>query len=194
MAKVTIITPTYHQKMDTLRRCVSSVGQQTFTNWIHWICSDGEHEAEVEDWVRLQPGVKYWHTAVRHKDWGAGVRKALMPEVTSEYVAFLDSDNMLFPRFLAAMLSALDSMPSAGFAICAALHFGPVPGVRQYPVVLPGEPRVGQIDTIQVVARTAAMQDVGWVTDEYTADGLTYERLAKAYEFVRIPEVLAVHL
>lgn len=94
------------------------------------------------------------------------------------------------------MIGALDADPAAGFAICQILHCGPLlPSFGPPPVVLTGVPPVtNNIDTLQVVARTAAMRECGWVLAGYGSDGATFERLAKAHRWVAVDEVLAAHL
>lgn len=99
MSKITIITPTLGRPLPTLQRCLASVDRQTFAGWEHLVCSDGRPEPEVAELVRAgaDPRRRYCHLAARGGHFGAGVRAALLPEVRTEYVAFLDDDNILFP-------------------------------------------------------------------------------------------------
>ncbi len=198
MATVTIITPTLHRPLPILERCLASVSQQTLPDWEHWICSDGQAEPAVAQLVaaRHDRRHRYLHLSRPTGHYGAGVRAALVGEVRSPYVAFLDDDNLLFPRFCERMVAALETNPNAGFAICQIVHGGPLhPRFGTPPAVLRGIPPVtGNIDTLQVVARTSAMRQVGWVLDGYGSDGATYERLARAVPWIAVEEVLAIHL
>ena len=66
----------------------------------------------------------YLTQAVGH--YGAGVRAQLTRQARVEYVAFLDDDNVLFPRFCERMVGALDESRQAGLAICEIVHRGPL--------------------------------------------------------------------
>jgi hypothetical protein len=75
------------------------------------------------------------------------------------------------------------------------LHFGPV---QQFlgvpPIVLKGEPKLYYIDTIQIMVEAETMKEIGWVSNDYCADGKTYEELGKKYPHVRVNECLSAHL
>jgi SAM-dependent methyltransferase len=196
--RITILTPTLNRPPATVERCLRSVNEQTFSGWEHLICSDGRHEPEVEEMVRRggDRRRRYLHLAQAAGHFGAGVRAALLPEVRTDYVAFLDDDNILFPRFCERMVQDLDSHPEAGFAICQIVHCGPLAAHFSLPpVVLTGvPPRIKNIDTLQVVARTEAMRACGWVLDGYVSDGATYERLAQTCPWIAVDEVLGMHV
>jgi glycosyltransferase involved in cell wall biosynthesis len=198
MSAITILTPTRNRPLPVVERCVASVNQQTFPGWEHLVCSDGPREPGVEELVRRgrDPRRRYLHLGEPRGHFGAGARAALVPEVRSDYMAFLDDDNVLFPKFCERMVQALESRPDAGFAVCQIVHGGPLhPRFGLPPVVLHGIPPVtGNIDTLQVVARTGLMRQVGWVLDGYLSDGATYERLARAAPWVAVDEVLGIHL
>jgi hypothetical protein len=120
----------------------------------------------------------------------------MLPKVETEFCAFLDDDNIFCPRYIEVMVRALRGAPHAGFAICSAIHFGPIPDHSGPPpwVIAGIPPGIGTIDTIQVTARVSAMKRVGWSLAGFTSDGTTYQRLAAAFPYVTVPEVLAVHL
>ena len=196
MPEVTIITPTWQASNDKLWRCLTSVRRQTFRDYEHIVCSDGAYEEKPAAFVMQQADarISYTTTALRGQDWGHSVRRALLPLARGHYVCFLDDDNYIFPTYLEKMLAALKSDPKAAFAICAILHHGPIIAeLGVPPIVLPGEPKKFYIDTLQVMAETSVMQAIGWRGNSYAADGETYEALGKAYNYVRVPEVLGVH-
>ncbi len=198
MSTITILTPTLNRPLPALERCFASVNQQTLADWAHWVCSDGRHEPPVEDLVRRghDHRRRYLHLPQLGGHYGAGVRAALTPEVRSPYVAFLDDDNLLFPKFCERMVAALEASPAAGFAVCQIVHAGPLhPRFGPPPAILRGIPPVtGNIDTLQVVARSEGMRQRGWVLAGYGSDGATYQRLAQAFLWVEVDEVLAIHL
>lgn len=191
---ITIITPSFRRSPDIVRRCLASVDAQTYPGWRHIVCSDGGYSDDIRR-LCTHPKRSYHHTGKTLGHFGAGVRAAILPKAQSEFVAFLDDDNILLPRFCEIMLNALEADPSAEFAICPILHFGPIPGrTGLKPWVLTGlPPRIGCIDTLNIVVRTAAMLKTGWSLSGFTSDGTTYERLA-TLPYTVVDEVLAVHL
>ncbi len=124
MRRITILTPTIKRPLAVLQRCLASVDRQSLPDWVHLICSDGEFEPAVAELVQRGRDHRrsYQHLATSAGHFGAGVRAALLPRVDTEYVAFLDDDNLLFPQYCAPMVRALDAHPRAGFAICLILH------------------------------------------------------------------------
>jgi cellulose synthase/poly-beta-1,6-N-acetylglucosamine synthase-like glycosyltransferase len=197
-ARLTIITPTLNRSRIVLERCIGSVNQQTFTGWEHLICSDGRPEPELARLVQQGQDERrrylYLTRPVGH--YGAGVRALLTRQARTEYLAFLDDDNLLLPRFCERMIRALDENPQAGWAVCPVVHCGPLhPRFGLPPAVLTGIPPVtGNIDTLQVVVRTQAMRASGWKLCGYASDGATYEGLSHAYPWVAVDEVLGIHL
>jgi glycosyltransferase involved in cell wall biosynthesis len=198
MSRITILTPTLKRPLAILQRCFASVDRQTFTLWEHLVCSDGDPEPEVAELVQRGGDARRRHCYLTRPagHFGAGVRAALLPEVKTEYVAFLDDDNVLFPRYCERMLQALDEHPQAGFVICPIVHNGPLAdSFGLPPVIVSGVPPVPcNIDTLQVVCRTAAIRDSGWVLAGYQSDGITYERLSLKYRWITVDEVLAIHV
>ena len=202
--EVTVITPTYRANEEELRRCLGSLRAQTNSAWQQVVCSDGDREempsrvvAEQED-----PRLCYTNTGEAPRDYGPGVRNDILHRelCNTEFVCFLDDDNVLMPTYLEKMVGAI-RVQGADFAICQCLHFGPL---RQDiwgkpPAVLTGvPPKLFYIDTIQVVAKTAVMREIGFHQDKenrgYYGDGRTYEELGKRFRYAVVPEILALHL
>jgi hypothetical protein len=122
-------------------------------------------------------------------------QEVLQTYVESEFVMFLDDDNLILPSYLATMVEALQSSPEkVGFAICEITHHGPLPRILgKPPVRLKGQPIPGFIDTLQVLTRTAAIKRVRWRSLGYLSDGFTYWLLGRKYQYVRVDECLGVH-
>jgi glycosyltransferase involved in cell wall biosynthesis len=198
MSRITFLTPTRNRPLSVLERCLASVDRQTFSDWEHLVCSDGPPEPGVKELVeRPSDGRRYYvYLAEPAGHFGAGVRAALLPQVSSDYVAFLDDDNLLFPRYGERMVRALDEHPEAGFVICPIVHCGPLlPCFGPPPAILTGVPPVlNNIDTLQVVVRTQVIRECGWALAGYGSDGWTYERLSQQVGWVAVEEVLAIHL
>ena len=189
------MTPTYRAQTATLQRCLDSTSRQTFTDFEHLVCSDGEEEPLARHLVHsYDHRFRYLYTGRPDLNHGNGVRRYLLEKASGEFIVFLDADNFLLPSYLEKMRRALEQDVRAGFAVCEILHYGPLlPAHGRPPVVLRGEFRLGYIDTLQVMSRVSAIRDVGWRGFEYAADAETYMALEKRYRFVRVPECLCVH-
>src|SRR5262249_20508926 len=139
---------------------------------------------------------RYAHLSTPAGHFGAGVRQALISHASGDYLAFLDDDNMVFPKFAEHMIAALDQAPDASFAICQIVQTTPLP--PQYvlaPTIITGiPPVVRNIDTLQVVVRKAVMEKSGWCLMGYCSDGHTYEKLAQQYRWIPVDEVLGIKL
>lgn len=197
--KVTVVTPTYRRDTAILGRCLGCVRAQTEAAWRHIVCSDGVREPGVERLVAAEkdPRFEYRISNVHHGGFGAGVRQELLTSgLDTEFVMFLDDDNVILPHYLERMISALEAARNGEqFAICSILHFGPLPFfMNRPPVILRGEPRICQIDTLQVLVRTEAMREVGWRDHGYLSDGFTYRALGERFAFVRVEDCLGIHL
>jgi len=90
---VTIIMPA-HNSMATIDRAITSVVKQSYTNWKLVIIDDLSKDATVqiiETWCKKDPRIQL----IKLTEW-SGVdiaRNAGLDLVSSEYVAFLDSDD-----------------------------------------------------------------------------------------------------
>jgi hypothetical protein len=201
---VTVITPTFQRDLGTIRRCIDCVQLQTTNARIeHIICSDGPVEGHVKAMIEglgLQD-VFYRNTAKakRPGDFGNTVRADMLERAKGEFILFFDDDNIIMPQYLEKMIEALRSSPANDFAVCEIVHFGPL-NERELniapPAVLTGEPvRLYHVDPLQVLVRREIMQRVGWdVENGYLADGHTLEKLGKEGEYVKVPEILAIHI
>ena len=198
MSLITIITPTLGRDPQIVQRCMACVEAQTFTDWEHLICSDGPAETAIQQLVenQLDSRRKYLFLPKQSGHFGAGVRAKLTPSAGGEFLVYLDDDNVLFPDYLEKMVAALTQNPFAGFAVSRTLHFGPLPEFMGLPpqVITGIPPKRQHIDTIQVMVRKAAILESGWVLNGYFSDGYTYEKLAKNFSYVEVPEVLSAHL
>jgi glycosyltransferase involved in cell wall biosynthesis len=196
--RITFITPTLNRDYRIIERCARSVTNQTVADWEHIICSDGQFEPHVEHLVRAlnDPRRRYAHLTTPAGHFGAGVRQAMISHANGDHLAFLDDDNMVFPKFAEHMIAALDRNPDAGFAICQMVQTAALPPQKVLaPTIITGiPPVVKNIDTLQVVVRKAAMEKSGWCLMGYCSDGHTYEKLAQQYRWIAVDEVLGIKL
>jgi hypothetical protein len=197
---VTVITPTYKRDSGVIRRSYDCLKLQSVAQWEQLICSDGGDEEHVRKLVEDigDERVSYHHLdAKKDGDYGNTCRAEMLKRARGRYVLFLDDDNVILPKYLEIMIGALGDS-GKDFAVCDVMHFGPLNEAvaGKPPVVLTGEPvKLYSVDPLQILVKREAMQDVGWDVDRgYIADGVSLEALGDKYEYVKVPEVLGVHI
>jgi glycosyltransferase involved in cell wall biosynthesis len=199
LPKISIITPTYNRSLDIIKNCIHSVLAQTESNWEMLICSDGEN-LELKKFIESFKDERlfYLHTE-KTNDSGNTPRHFATEMAHGKYLVYLDDDNLLFPNYLEKMSKALDQTnDEVGFVICDIVHNGPLPEhFGKSPVVLKGLPvKVKYIDTLNAMLKKEEFIGVGgWDTiSGYFADGFSYERMAYFYKYIKINDILAIHL
>ena len=112
-ATVSIILPVFN-RLHYLRAAVDSVLAQTFQDW-ELIIADDDSGAETQQYMRdlsasAGPRVKVlWMKHLGNPD---AVRNVALRHVQTQYVAFLDSDDVWLPRKLEAQLESMRSRGS----------------------------------------------------------------------------------
>jgi glycosyltransferase involved in cell wall biosynthesis len=198
MSRITFITPTLNRNPRIVERCLRSVANQTITDWEQIVCSDGKHEPEIERLVesRGDPRVRYTYLPRCGGHFGAGVRDAMIDVARGEYLASLDDDNIVFPKYGQTMIEALDRNPDAGIAICQIVECLALPNMpRLAPYVRNGiPPGKFDTDTLQAVMRKEAIRKTRWCLKGYISDSHTYEKLAREHSWIAVDAVLAMHI
>ena len=198
MPAISIITPTWQRPIWIVERCLRSVAQQSFTDWEHIICSDGEEEPLVKQLVESTGDARLRYAVMQpaEREYGNAVRKVCVGMAKGEYCVFLDDDNIIFPAYLEKKIGMMRNNPDAAMVISQLLHFGPLPdSFGKAPQVLRADrPYLQEIDTLQVMIKTAVIAELPWEDKGYLADGYTFQKIASAYPWVSLHEVLAAHL
>jgi len=130
---VSIILPTFN-RLIYLRAAVDSVFAQTFQDWELIIADDGSG-AETRNYLRAladEPRVKLlW---LSHTGNPPAVRNAALREARSDYIAFLDSDDVWMPEKLQTQLVSLRSQTVRkwSYTKCVVVDglLSPLPGPR----------------------------------------------------------------
>lgn len=195
---ITIITPTYNRKHDILIRCIKSVDSQTYQNYKHIIIVDDyDFEPHIsQEMLNTYSSEKrtFLKTNTRYNNFGNSLRQKGIELADTDYIVFLDDDNIIFPDYLEKMIHGVGSYD---IGICKILHMGPLPPrLCPPPIVLEGNPPVLQnIDTLQVIVKSDVMKREGWEVDKgYLADGYTIEKICKNNSFTYINHILGVHM
>ncbi|MBR1470750.1 MAG: glycosyltransferase [Lachnospiraceae bacterium] len=116
-AKVSVIVPVYNVK-DYLEACINSICCQTYQNIEVILIDDGSTDGCGNICDRYAE--QYENIQVIHKKNGglAAARNSGLEVSTGEYVAFIDSDDQIHPRFVEEMLRLCEDN-DCGMAICS---------------------------------------------------------------------------
>lgn len=114
MPEISFIMPTYNRGYIVLS-AIRSIQAQTIDNWELVIMDDGSTDDTEERVIGLNDDrIRYY----RQVNAGPGAaRNAGVGHARGTWIAYLDSDNELFPEYAATMLVHLNSHPNAVFAI-----------------------------------------------------------------------------
>ncbi|HST51640.1 MAG TPA: glycosyltransferase [Pyrinomonadaceae bacterium] len=115
MARVSVIIPT-HNRASMLRRAVESA--RSAGEGVEVVVVDDASTDETPEVCRSLEGVRYIRLERNSRQ--AAARNAGIAATDSEFVAFLDDDDLRLRGSLDAQLAALEADPGAGFA------YGPV--------------------------------------------------------------------
>lgn len=106
MAVVDVIIPLYN-KAKTIERTISSIQNQTFTDWTVIIVDDGSTDDSAE---QVRQIIDDRITLIQQENAGPGAaRNRGIKEATAEYVAFLDADDEWYPWYLENAVKAFDT-------------------------------------------------------------------------------------
>jgi glycosyltransferase involved in cell wall biosynthesis len=106
---VSVVIPTYNRSGYVVE-ALDSVLRQTYPNYEVVVVDDGSTDDTCEVLKPYSGHIRY----VRQENLGAGAARNLgVSQARGEYVAFLDSDDMWEPEFLAATMEAFKKFPEA---------------------------------------------------------------------------------
>jgi glycosyltransferase involved in cell wall biosynthesis len=200
-SEVSVVVPTFN-RAGRLREALQSVMCQTYRDFEVIIvddCSSDETAKVVE--ATGHPRLRY----LRHdQNLGApAARNTGIAAAVGKYIAFLDDDDLWFPRKLEKQVAALCSSSSrVGVVSCSYLIVSDISGT-----VVREDPSSTHPDTPQGFLRaTGFMTSIPLVRKRcFETEGLfdvdlpgcqdkdMWIRIARRYSFTRIPEVLAEH-
>lgn len=108
--EVAVVIPTYNREK-TIRRCIDSVLTQTYPVCEIIVVDDGSQDNTVRI---LEDEYKDSVTVIKQSHKGAqAARNAGIVAATSEYIAFLDSDDEWLSRKIELQMKAMESNPDA---------------------------------------------------------------------------------
>lgn len=200
--QVSVVIPT-KDRAELLALTLRSVAEQTEPVDAVIIADDGSRDATGE-LIREAGAV---HVRNAEGGWGAaGARNAGLERVQTEYVAFLDSDDLLLPGAIAALKAALRDRVAAPFAFGRGLAAARMPqGWSPRGAIGPDEQEVrallpslytrNSVPSSGALVRTEAARGIGgWDTAvRFVEDHDFWVRLARTGEPIHVPELVCVY-
>lgn len=199
--KVTVIIPAYNA-VDSLEATVQALRAQSERDWQGLIVDDGSTDGTAALADRLaaaEPRLRVIHQANGGE---AAARNAGLARLATEWVAFLDADDLVDPAWLERLLAKAEADPSLGVVHCAWAR------VAADDTVVPSAYQAPSGDLFHVWARRSAFpvhaailrrdvaQRVGTFDTalEKSADWDFWQRIARlGTRFGAIPDVLAYY-
>lgn len=118
---ISIITPTYN-RIEYIEETISSVINQTYTNWEYIIVDDGS-DKENYDYIKNQANRDGRITVVKRNKSPKGASHCrnigALELAIGEFVIFLDSDDLLLPKSLEKRVELSSEFPNKDFWIFA---------------------------------------------------------------------------
>lgn len=110
MNKITIIIPVYNGS-EYITRCLDSLAEQTFRNYVLLIVNDGSTDKSVEvicEWKQNNPDIDLILVDQENKGAAAARNKGIALADT-EYIAFIDQDDKISKDYLEKYMAAMES-------------------------------------------------------------------------------------
>ena len=193
MDLISIITATLNRT--SLKYACESIDAQTYKDWHHYVIGDGVAPIDYRHSRRTTLG---FSRTVGADEPGANMpdgtpnpilRWALRHLALETFVCFLDDDNLYRPTYLEKMVSALNSNPKVGIAICG------VEDLR-YGQELDGYPEYGRCDNSGFLARSRIAKTIEFpcatMEKEVIQDCEFIQQCAADFGWIHVPEKLVV--
>ena len=110
--RVVVVTRTKNRPI-LLQRCIRSVLEQSYTDWLHVIVNDGGDPISVQGLVSLSSSEYRGRVRLIHRPQSLGMQNASNAAITateSEFIVIHDDDDSWAPTFLEACTGHLDSV------------------------------------------------------------------------------------
>jgi glycosyltransferase involved in cell wall biosynthesis len=204
--EVTVVIPVYNGGR-TIRAALSSVFAQTYRDFEVIVVDDGSTDDTSES-VSFSGGAVIY---LSQANGGPGrARNTALARASGRFIAFLDADDIWFPRKLELQVAYFKEFPQAGLvhtgtlfsaapAVTRAEGFdgpaatGHAPPTNQFAAIFHGDP---DVNTLTVMIRREVIADVGPFDERrelHVEDWDLWLRIAARYPVGYLPSPLAVH-
>ena len=200
MARVAIVMPAFEAE-DEIRHAIDSVLAQTYSDWQLIVVDDGSTDGTA-DVARSVSDPRIAVVTLEHTGLPAAARNAGISATGSEFVAFLDADDVWEPTKLELQVALMDARPEVGLVYSYADHL--VDGERRRVDWEPlGDDAFAQLSggnalyNSTVILRRALLEQFGLLDEDPrlrgTEDYALWLRLAGRTEFACVPERLLLY-
>lgn len=180
--RFSIITPTLNR--ESLVRCCDSLDKQTFNDWEHLVCSDGDVRNE-EMQEKIQHPQRRLFAAGPTRKWGNFQRWLMWEFASGSYIIYCDDDNEFFHEgALADIDRCLSSAGDPDFSL--------FPIYRHGRLFFNDPPGMCMTDTANICIKREIGRWPNVPTRE--ADGLLAEYLKANYTYSAFPNVAPIIL
>jgi glycosyltransferase involved in cell wall biosynthesis len=123
---VSVITPFYESER-FLAEAIDSVALQSYADWELILVDDGSADRSTQIAFKYQeahPGkIRYLQHSDRQNHGASAARNLALHNARGEYIAFLDSDDVLFPNQIAEQVAALKEFKDAAMVCGKTLYW-----------------------------------------------------------------------
>lgn len=114
---VSVIIPTFN-RLQWIGECLDSVLNQTYPNIEIIVVDDCSGDGTAE-WIQSQPQYASVKVHVQPKNGGASVARNTGIEISKgEFIAFIDSDDLLLPKHCETAVATFEKYPDLGLFCC----------------------------------------------------------------------------
>lgn len=107
MCSCSIVVPVFNTQSDLLFRCVQSLSVQSADDYEVLLVDDGSDLATVKALKQVERTFKCVRVIYRDHEGAAATRAAGVREAKGTYIAFVDSDDEVFPEYLEEAIEAM---------------------------------------------------------------------------------------
>ncbi|MFC2025809.1 glycosyltransferase [Chloroflexota bacterium] len=196
---ISVVTPVYNPPLEVLEKTISSVLNQTYSNWELCLVDGGSTEpAVIEVLDKYQALSDQVHLKTLERNQGISANTNIAIELAKgEFLAFLDHDDLLAPNALYEVVKKLNEIPDTDVLYSDHDLISSTNDQRINPLFKPNwSPEImlsANYITHLTVVRTALARDLGGFRSEYNGaqDWDLYLRISERTDKItHIPKIL----
>ena len=126
---VSVILPVWN-RADLVVEAIKSVQLQIYTNWELIVVDDGSTDQSGEKIAQFLEDKRIQYLRIPHQGVSAA-RNVGLANSRGDLIAYLDSDDLWYPAFLARMVEAFERAPDRDWAYAAKLFSNELDGTRR---------------------------------------------------------------